>query len=82
MSRSPVLARSPRLSYSIGFAVVLLALLLADVAAATTRGVVVLDVDGETTQLYGSSHALLIGNSDYTAGHERRLRGFHRCLRL
>ncbi len=53
---------------SVRVAVVLLGLLLADVPAAATRGVVMLDVDGETTQLYGSSHALLIGNSDYTAG--------------
>ncbi len=53
---------------SILLAVALVAMLLADPTPASTRGVVMLDVAGEKVRLYGGSHALLVGNSDYTAG--------------
>ncbi|MDJ0890275.1 MAG: PEGA domain-containing protein [Gammaproteobacteria bacterium] len=43
-------------------------MLLANPAHAAGRGVVMLHLDGVQTPLYGSSHALLVGNSDYTAG--------------
>jgi|GEM_PF-3553538 len=57
----------PRLWPSIQWALALLAMLVAGATAGATRGVV-LDVAGEDVRLYDSSYALLVGNSDYSAG--------------